>query len=133
MVEQLDVRDVICGVLTAFIFVLVRWKDLMSFSPELRFEGYHRFAGTLLSPAPVTGSDLIMLRVRAEDGESLTLPALKDVSGEGRPLASYPVGTCVEGWVRHRKGFISEVRITVDGTDYYQDKDIGWIVRKTQE
>lgn len=111
-------------------FVLFRWYELQTFSEDLRFEGYHRFTGTMLPPLPVSGSDLLKPRVRTEDGEELVLPAVPDLPENlGPSLASWPETACVTGHARHHKGFLSELLFTIDGTDYFYEGDAGWVVR----
>lgn len=56
---------VFCAVLA---FILYRWADLQSFSPEMRFEGYHRFSGTLLPPGPLFASSMIKWNIRTQKG-----------------------------------------------------------------
>lgn len=119
---------------TAFAAVLAlvmyRWYELQTFSDALRFEGYHRFSGSLLEPLPVAGSDLIKLRVLSDDGGELVLPPMADVEpARGKPLTIYKPGTCVEGWARHHRGYLVEVGLRIEGLDYYFEGDSGWIVR----
>ncbi|MCZ7583549.1 MAG: hypothetical protein M5R36_09560 [Deltaproteobacteria bacterium] len=115
------------------VFINYRWADLQTFSPELRFEGYHYFSGTLLPPEPLFASDLIKLRIRTDDGEELVLPAVPEVGTDAPKLASYPEGACVEGFARHHRGFLEEISITVDGRNYYLVEKAGWIVTEANE
>ena len=116
-----------------FAFLLFRWAQLQTFSPELRFEGYHRFSGVLLAPLPVFGTDLFKLRVRAEDGEELIFPPVPDVKTGAPSLLSYPAGTCVTGFVRHHKGYLAEMGLALSGLDYHFDGDLGWMVTRADE
>ena len=116
-----------------FAFLLFRWAQLQTFSPDLRFEGYHRFTGVLMAPLPVFGSDLVKLRVKAEDGQELVFPPIPEVETGGPLLLSYPPGTCLSGFVRHHKGYLSEIEIVLGGFTYHFDGDLGWIVTPADE
>ena len=118
----------------AMTLLMRRWAVLQDYSEEMRAEGYHRFAGTMMPPETVAGSPVVKFRIKTDAGDVVTLPAMEDVDdaarGDAPPLSAYPEGTCVEGYARHHKGFMSEVVFRVDGWLYMRDGDVGWMVRK---
>ncbi len=116
----------------AFALLLFRWKQLQTFSTPLRYEGYHRFSGVLVEPEAVFGSELPKIRVRKDDGRIIVLPVLPHVEG-GPDLASLPPGICVEGYVRHRKGYVEEVMIRVGSLEYFLDSDGQWTINPIDE
>lgn len=114
--------------LAILAFVVDRWAALQSFSPELRSEGYYRFSGKLEPPVRVFASDLIKLRIATGDGKTLVLPPVPEVRGDGRTLAGYPPGTCVEGYVHNRKNFLAQVQIKIEGKTYLLNGSTDWLV-----
>jgi hypothetical protein len=115
------------ALIAVIAFMCFRWAQLQSFSPELRFEGTHRFSGTLLSPKKIFGSDMIKFRLRTEDGRVLILPPAPDTTGDLPRLTSYPEGTCAEGYVENHKGYMAVLEIGIEGKSFLLTGQEGWI------
>ncbi len=115
-----------------FGMALFRWKQLQSFSTQLRYEGYHRFSGVLVEPEEVFGSELPKIRVKRDDGRIIVLPVLPKVEN-GPDLASLPVSTCVEGYVRHRRGYVEEVMIRAGSLEYFLDSNGVWTINPVDD
>jgi hypothetical protein len=118
----------------AVAFALYRWAQLQSFSPELRFEGYHRFVGTTEQPIPIYGSSLFKIRIRTQDGHELTLPPVPDVTGGSAPsLRSLAPATCIEGYVNNRKGYLAQMMLKAGGTVYLLSGDEDWVTNPADD
>lgn len=109
--------------------VTLHFYSMGNYSTELNVDGAHQFSGKLQEVRKVLFSDRYKLALILTNNQALILPPLPSPLENGKPIfLSIRPGTCVDGDLSVKGGFLRDLSLNLGDRKYHFDADAGWLV-----
>lgn len=123
------------GCLTVFLLGLAiiglavaHFYSISDYSTDLNVDGTYYFSGKLEKVDKVLLANRYKLVIQAQGGERLILPPITSpIEQNKKVLLSLPQGTCIDGDLTVKGGFLHDLSLRINEKVYHFDTDAGWL------